>query len=225
MNPAKPVGMCMEYFRNIYRAVETIAKGLRVTLPYFFARTVVVQYPEVAPVLQPRFRGFHSYEIERCIACEACAKACPVDCIRMSKTGPRKISKTKGIAVGGAIREYRIDHGTCLFCGLCIEVCPTGCLAMGAVHDNSRYRRGDLVADYVNLAKKGWRTVEPAWLSKNPLPVWAVRTLEKCRTDEPAKRELMAHADDPAFCRSLDEAPAPPRESAAKENTAKENTE
>jgi len=49
----------MDYFKNIFQAIRTIADGLRVTLPYNFARTIVVQYPDVEPVLQERYRGFH----------------------------------------------------------------------------------------------------------------------------------------------------------------------
>jgi NADH-quinone oxidoreductase subunit I len=151
----------MYYFRNIYRAIRTVAAGLKVTLPYHFARTVVVQYPDVEPTLQPRYRGFHSYQIERCIACEACAKACPVGAIRVAKSGPRKIDKARDLAVGGAITQYQIDYTTCLFCGLCTEVCPTECLKMGSIHDNSCYCREELVTDFVRLAKQGRRTVEP----------------------------------------------------------------
>ena len=193
----------MEYFQNIYRAISTIAVGLRVTLPYFFARTVVVQYPNVEPVLQPRYRGFHQYEIERCIACEACANICPADCISVGKTKPRKLDRTRNIAVGGAITEYRINHGTCLFCGLCIDVCPTECLKMGSLHDNSCYCREDLTTDYVKLAKAGRRTIEPIWLMKPNLPRWASRVREYWQNLDGDKRELMARADDPDYCGQL----------------------
>ena len=193
----------MEYFHDIFCAIRTIAVGLRVTLPYFFARSVVVQYPDVPPVIQPRFRGFHVYEIERCIACEACAKACPVDCISVGKTDPRKIDKIRNIAVGGAITEYHINHSTCLFCALCIEVCPTGCLQMGSIYDNSCYRKDDLITDYVKLAKAGRRTIEPVWLLKKKLPVWVARVRDYWRNLDLDKRELMAQANDPEYCRAL----------------------
>ena len=91
-----------EYFRNIYRAVRTTLIGLRITLRYWFARPITVQYPNVAPVLAARYRGFHWFEIEKCIVCDLCAKACPVDCIYIEKTGPRKIDKATGVAHGGA---------------------------------------------------------------------------------------------------------------------------
>ena len=202
-NDLKLFSILMEYFHNIYRAISTVAVGLRVTLPYFFARSVVVQYPEVEPVLQPRYRGFHRYEIERCIACEACANICPADCITVAKTKPRKLDRSRDVAVGGAITEYRINHGSCLFCGLCIEVCPTQCLKMGSIHDHSCYRRDDLITDYVELAKAGRRTIEPIWLMKTTLPRWASRIRDYWRNLDIDKRELMARADDPDYCGQL----------------------
>jgi NADH-quinone oxidoreductase subunit I len=202
----------MDYFRNIYQAIRTVAAGLRVTLPYHFARTVVVQYPDVAPTLQPRYRGFHAYQIERCIACEACAKACPAGCIRVGKSGPRKIDKARDLVVGGAITQYTIDYGTCLFCGLCVEVCPTACLKMGSIHDDSCYRREELVADFVQLAKQGRRTIEPLWLRKAKLPAWASRVRDYWRDLDRDRREWMARADDPQYCAELARQMAAPKE-------------
>ena len=31
-----------------------------------------------------RYRGFHRYDLTTCIACDQCAKACPVDCISLT---------------------------------------------------------------------------------------------------------------------------------------------
>lgn len=195
--------MSSQYFQDVLRAIRTIAAGLRVTLPYFFARSIVVQYPEVEPTLQPRFRGFHAYEIERCIACEACARICPADCITVGRTAPRKMDKERDIAVGGAVTDYRIDHTTCLFCALCVEVCPTACLKMGTLHDSSCYRRDEMIADYVELAKAGRRTIEPIWLMKPKLPAWAARVRGYWKNLDSDKHELMVHADNPEFCRRL----------------------
>jgi len=205
----------MQYFKNIFQAIRTIASGLRVTLPYNFARTVVVQYPDVEPVLQPRYRGFHVYQIERCIACEACAKSCPAACLSLAKTGPRKMDKSRDIAVGGAITEYKINHGTCLFCGLCTEVCPTECLKMGSIHDDSCYSREDLVTDYVRLAKEGRRTIDPIWLNKTRLAAWAEKVRDYWRNLDEDKRELMAKADDVEYCKGLAGSVEPPKEAAS----------
>ena len=146
---------------------------------------------------------FPTYQIERCIACEACAKACPAACIRVGKTGPRKMDKARDLAVGGAMTQYKIDYRTCLFCGLCTEVCPTRCLKMGSIHDDSCYRKEELRVDFVQLAKQGRRTIEPIWLTKPDLPAWSVRVRDAWRALDPDKREWMAGADDPQYCAEL----------------------
>ena len=150
-----------DYFRNVYLTVKTILIGMRITLGYCFARTITVQYPDVSPTLQPRFRGFHYYEIEKCIACDLCAKACPVDCIYIEKTAARKIDKETGRATGGAITRYAIDYSKCMFCALCIDPCPTDCIHMGNNHDLSGYDRASMVVEFTELAKQGLQTPMP----------------------------------------------------------------
>lgn len=162
-----------EYFRNLYRAIRTTLIGLRITLRYWFARPTTVQYPDVAPVLQARYRGFHWFEIEKCIACDLCAKACPVDCIYIEKTGPRKIDKGSGIARGGAMTRFAIDYAKCMFCALCVEPCPTECIHMGDVHDLSGYDRRSMVIEFTELAKEGLQTPQPLWMRRADLPAWA----------------------------------------------------
>jgi NADH-quinone oxidoreductase subunit I len=161
------------YFRDIWKTVHTILVGMRITLRYCFAKTVTLQYPDVAPAIQPRYRGFHFYEIEKCIACDLCAKACPVDCIYIEKTGPRKIDKETGIAVGGAMTRYAIDYAKCMFCALCVPPCPTDCIHMGNLHDMSGYDRESMIVEFTELAPKGLQTPQPLWMQKDDLPPWA----------------------------------------------------
>ncbi len=161
------------YFRDIWRAVSSILTGMRITLKYCFAKTVTVQYPDVAPVIAARYRGFHFYEIEKCIACDLCAKACPVDCIYIEKTAPRKLDKATGLAAGGAMTRYAIDYAKCMFCGLCTDPCPTDCIHMGNVHDMSGYDRESMIVEFTELAKQGLQTPQPLWMQKQTLPPWA----------------------------------------------------
>jgi NADH-quinone oxidoreductase subunit I len=161
------------YFNNIYNTIRTILIGMRITLKYCFAKTITVQYPDIAPVLQPRFRGFHYYEIEKCIACDMCARACPVDCIYIEKSGARKLDKETGIARGGAMIRYAIDYAKCMFCALCVEPCPTDCIHMGDLHDLSGYDRESMIVEFTELAKEGLQTPQPLWLQKDRLPEWA----------------------------------------------------
>lgn len=161
------------YFRDIWKTVYTILVGMRISLKYCFAKTVTLQYPDMAPALQPRYRGFHFFEVEKCIACDLCAKACPVDCIYIEKSGPRKIDKATDIAVGGAMTRYAIDYAKCMFCALCCDPCPTECIHMGNVHDLSGYTREDMIVEFTELAKEGLQTPQPLWMKKDRLPDWA----------------------------------------------------
>ncbi|UCE61582.1 MAG: NADH-quinone oxidoreductase subunit I [Phycisphaerales bacterium] len=167
------------YFLNIHQTVWSILIGLRLTLKYCFSKTVTVQYPDVAPTLQPRYRGFHFYEIERCIACDQCAKACPVDCIYVEKSAARKLDKETGVAVGGALVRYAIDYAKCMFCGQCAETCPTACLHMGSIHDMSGFSRTDMIVEFTELAKQGLQTPQPYWMQKERLPEWVVKTKQE----------------------------------------------
>ncbi len=181
-----------EYFRNIYLTLKTILIGMRITLKYCFAKTVTVQYPDMAPVLQPRFRGFHYFEIEKCIACDLCAKACPVDCIYIEKSGPRKIDAETGIALGGAMIRYAIDYAKCMFCALCVDPCPTDCIHMGNIHDMSGYDRESMIVEFTELAKQGLQTPMPVWMQKDQLPDWAQqRKTEWLDRGRPLREEMV----------------------------------
>ncbi len=197
-----------EYFHNIYQTLRTILIGMRISLKYCFAKTVTLQYPDVAPALQPRYRGFHFFEIEKCIACDLCAKACPVECIYIEKTGPRKIDKATNIATGGKMTRYAIDYAKCMFCALCVDPCPTECIHMGNLHDLSGYDRESMIVEFTDLAKQGLQTPQPLWMQKQELPDWAqkrkdewvefVNSSDKLSNDNARRREEMIKALDPA---------------------------
>ena len=197
-----------DYFQDIWRTVSSILIGMRVSLKYCFAKTVTVQYPDVAPVLQPRYRGFHFYEIEKCIACDQCARACPVDCIYIDKTAPRKVDKETGIAMGGAMTRYAIDYAKCMFCGLCCDPCPTSCIHMGNVHDMAGYDRQSMIVEFTELAKQGLQTPQPMWMQADNLPDWAqarktewvefARSNDKLTGNNALRREKMEAALKPS---------------------------
>lgn len=200
-----------EYVRNIYLTVKTILIGMGITLRYCFARTVTVQYPDVAPVLQPRFRGIHYYEIEKCIACDQCARACPVDCIYIEKSAPRKIDKATGVAVGGAMVRFAIDYGKCMFCALCVEPCPTECIHMGDVHAMAGFDRESLVVEFTELARQGLQTPMPLWARKEPAPAWAEAQKRAWRERaEPVRQRMLEAVTERAPARKPAERPEKP---------------
>jgi NADH-quinone oxidoreductase subunit I len=178
-----------EYFRNIYDTVSSIAVGMKITLRYCFQKSVTVQYPEQRLSLAPRYRGIHEFEANKCIACDLCVKACPVDCIYIDKSAPRKIDKATGNAVGGELLRFAIDYSKCLFCALCTEPCPTDCIHMGKLHDLSSYSRKDAVVEFAELDKQGLHTPIPLWMERNAGKIpWVDAELERVKSGTLATR-------------------------------------
>ena len=179
------------YFRNIYTALKSITIGMRITLKYLFSKSVTIHYPYEKLAFAPRYRGIHEYEAEKCIACDMCAKACPVDCIYIDKTGPRKIDKATGKVdpKGGELIRYAIDYQKCMFCALCTEPCPTDCIHMGKNHDLSAYSRHDMIVEFADLDKQGLRTPVPLWMQRNAAKIpWVAAEKERLEKGELATK-------------------------------------
>lgn len=148
----------LDWLRDILDAVKTVCQGLYVTLRYWLKTydpqrktfTEHFEYPELPVPVAPRYRGFHRYDLTTCIACDQCAKACPVDCIYIGK---ERVTQGKGFKVTG----FTIDYTKCMFCALCVEPCPVDCIFMGATHDLSCYSRDGCIVDFSRLP------VEVAW--------------------------------------------------------------
>ncbi len=146
------------WFRNIVVTVLTVADAMRVTLRYWFRTydpqrktfTEHFEYPELALPVAERYRGFHRFDLTTCIACERCARDCPVNCIYIGK---ERIQGRKGFRV----TSFVIDYTKCMFCALCTESCPVDCIFMGATHDLSCYSRDGCLVDFSRLP------LEVAW--------------------------------------------------------------
>lgn len=140
------------WFRNIFSAAWTVFQTLLVGLRYWFRtydpqrRTFTEQYeyPELPVPLSPRFRGFHRYDLTSCIACERCARDCPVGCISVGK------ERTPG-KKGFQVTHFTIDYAKCLVCGICTEACPADCIFLGSAYDLSCFRREGCLVDFSRL--------------------------------------------------------------------------
>jgi NADH-quinone oxidoreductase subunit I len=107
------------WLKNVWLAVFTVGHGLLVTLRYWLITyksdrgtfTDKFEYPEKPVPVAARYRGFHRYDLTTCIACDQCAKACPVDCIYIGK---ERVEGSKGFQVTG----FTIDYSKCMFCAL-----------------------------------------------------------------------------------------------------------
>jgi len=178
------------YFTNIYHMFKSILIGMKVTAKYWFSPSVTIKYPFEKLAFAPRYRGIHEFEAEKCIACDMCAKACPVDCIYIDKSAPRKIDKKTGEATGGELLRYAIDYQKCMFCGLCTEPCPTDCIHMGKNHDLSSYTREEMIVEFAEIANQGLRTPIPLWMERNaPKIAWVREEHDRLRRGEIATTE------------------------------------
>ncbi len=146
------------WLKNLGEAIWTVGWALGVTIrtwlsTYLRTRrtfTHLYEYPERPALLAERFRGFHRYDLRECIACERCARDCPVGCIYISK---RRVEGRKGFLV----TAYVIDYTKCMFCGICTENCPKDCIKMGRSYNLSCYIRNGCIVDFAKLP------VEIAW--------------------------------------------------------------
>ncbi|NUN52548.1 MAG: NADH-quinone oxidoreductase subunit I [Planctomycetaceae bacterium] len=129
----------MGYWSDIRDGVGTTLKGMRITWNHMFEPTFTMQYPEERKDLPDSERGIHEYDVERCIACENCAKACPVACIYIDAEGKGKAAK---------LTRFEIDYQKCLFCNLCVPPCPVDCIKMGKEFDLTGYHREDMIVPF-----------------------------------------------------------------------------
>ncbi|XNM88551.1 hydrogenase 4 subunit H [Escherichia coli] len=77
------------------------------------AGTATVKYPFAPLEVSPGFRGKPDLMPSQCIACGACACACPANALTI-QTDDQQNSRT-----------WQLYLGRCIYCGRCEEVCPT----------------------------------------------------------------------------------------------------
>ena len=105
--------------------VDTLFSQVRTLWLVFikiFQKKDTIEYPDRQPYMFPRWRGRIILSRdpdgeERCVACNLCAVACPVDCIALQK-GEMEDGRWYP-------EFFRINFSRCIMCGFCEEACPT----------------------------------------------------------------------------------------------------
>lgn len=147
-----------QYFLNIYETFSTIFIGMKITFKHMFIPSVTIQYPEVKLQLPERVRNRLYVNMDDCIGCDQCARACPVNCIEIEtvKSIPGEdLGKTSnGKKKALWVTKFDIDIAKCCYCQLCVFPCPTECIYMTDVYEFSEYKRENLVYDYKTLTNE-----------------------------------------------------------------------
>jgi len=141
-----------EYAGNVGTTIRSFWHGMSVTLSYLIRRPITVQYPDRTPLpvrqmLPPRYRGFLEVDVAICTGCQACERACPIDCIKMVLEKDPQNPKQR------LVTQFDIDEAKCMFCGLCVEPCPTG-----AIQHTQEFE-----AASQNLRNLTFRWADPPW--------------------------------------------------------------
>ena len=146
-----------EYFSNIFTAISTVWIGMKVTFKHLFVPSVTIQYPDVRLQLPERERNKLYVNMDDCIGCDQCARACPVNCITIETVksipgddlGKTSNGKKKALWV----TTFEIDFAKCCYCQLCVFPCPTECIYMTDVYEFSEFERDKLNYDFVTLTQ------------------------------------------------------------------------
>jgi len=89
-------------------------------------------YPFEPVEVMPGFRGKPQHDPELCIACAACAIACP----------PNALSMDTNLDQG--TQTWTLFMGRCIYCGRCEEVCPTHALTLSPNFELAVMNKQDL---------------------------------------------------------------------------------
>lgn len=160
-------------FKTALQAFITATKGLTATFKHLFGArrsrssvdvrqpayfdkqqgVTTVQFPREKMPIPEVARYQLDVEIDDCIVCDLCAKACPVDCIDIEAI---KATEAIGKTSDGSVKrlyaaKFDIDMAKCMYCGLCTVVCPTECITMTDQYDRSTPRLNELIYTFATM--------------------------------------------------------------------------
>lgn len=134
---------------------KSIFTGMGVTLRHLFGPSVTLQYPDERYDLPENSRAKLYVNIDDCIGCNLCARACPVNCIDIEtvvSTADVDLGKTStGNPKRFWLTKFNIDMAKCMYCDLCVHPCPTNCIYMVSDYEYSEFDRTNLIYHFSNL--------------------------------------------------------------------------
>ncbi|MDX9924824.1 MAG: NADH-quinone oxidoreductase subunit I [Ignavibacteriaceae bacterium] len=144
-----------QYFKDSWEGIWTVLVGMKITFKHLFVPNVTIQYPSVRVPMPDRVRNRLYVNMDDCIGCDQCARACPVSCISID-TVKSLPSEDLGITSNGKkkalwVTKFDIDFAKCCYCQLCVFPCPTNCIYMTDVYEFSEYERGKLLYNFSTL--------------------------------------------------------------------------
>jgi formate hydrogenlyase subunit 6/NADH:ubiquinone oxidoreductase subunit I len=145
----------VRYFANIWHAFWTPLVGMRLTWRHLFMPAVTVQYPDERWELPSNSRMQLFVNMDDCIGCAQCERACPVNCITIDtvKALPEDVKET---STGHKIRlhttKFDIDMAKCCYCNLCTIPCPTECIYMTPSFEDAAPDRFDLLYHFAQIS-------------------------------------------------------------------------
>ena len=175
----------MLILKTTIQGFSTAVKGLVLTVKHLFAArqsrgsrdirdknyfqqqegVTTVQYPKEKMPIPEVARYQLQVDIDDCIVCDLCAKACPVDCIDIQSI---KSSNVIGKTSDGSVKrlyaaQFDIDMAKCMYCGLCTVVCPTECITMTDQYDRSMTNLTDLIYGFSNMSDEEIKQRKEEW--------------------------------------------------------------
>jgi NADH-quinone oxidoreductase subunit I len=139
----------VQYFREVFGAIRSLAKGLRRTLYYFSHHKEIItqQYPDNRETLNlpERFKGevvmpHDDHNEHACTGCTACELACPNATIKIiTKFDVAPDGKKKK-----ALDKFVYHLELCTMCNLCVVACPTDAIKMAQTFEHSVFDRSQL---------------------------------------------------------------------------------
>lgn len=151
-----------QYFKNTWDGIWTVLVGMKITFKHLFTPAVTIQYPDEKLQLPERSRNRLYVNIDDCIGCDQCVRACPVDCITLD-TVKGVPGDDLGITSNGKkkalwVTKFDIDIAKCCYCSLCVYPCPTDCIKMTDIYEFSELDRDNLVYRFATLSEDEIKT-------------------------------------------------------------------